>query len=169
MRLAVPRTLDSRQPEADTRGLSLVRPSISAPSTDDTATVLTLNGAEVRVPSSWQVAEAKHHESDIAILRQGNTIKILAGDREGRVHEIVGHSAEVRRQILQHRFGEEAPKTTEDREVDRIAALSADSITPASGSDEAEVDRLLRLADTMDASTSDDADIARLARIAEGL
>jgi hypothetical protein len=96
-------------------------------------------------------------------------VKVLAGDREGRIHEVIGYRREIRDAILQHRFGETPQQTTEEREIDRIAALSADAITPANGADDAEVDRLLKLADTLEGSSADDAEIARLVKLSDEL
>ncbi len=165
MRLPLPKSLDKNGDAS----LSFVVPSISAPVSDDGATVIELNGTEHRIPFGWQIAEAKSGEFDIVILRQGSTVKVLAGDRLGRIREIVGYSAALRRDLLALRLGEEAPKTAEDREIDRIAALSADTIVPANGADDSEIDRLLRLADTLEDNSADDAEVARLAKLAQGL
>lgn len=169
MRIPLPAKLDRRQHPDDTRGLVLSTPTITAPASDDNATIIELNGTTHRVPASWDVAEAKHGESDIAILRQGSMVKVLAGDREGRIHEVSGFRRETRDAILQHRFGEPFEQSSDQREVDRLVGLS-DSFTPAiSGADAAEVDRLVALTDSLDGSTSDDAEANRLAKLASDL
>ncbi len=105
MRIPLPRTLDPRQSEADTKGLGLTTPSITAPIADDTATVVELNGTEHRVLQEWDVAEAKRGESDLIFLRRDSEVRVLAGDREGRVHEVRGYPSAILDEIRSGRFG----------------------------------------------------------------
>jgi hypothetical protein len=93
---------------------------------------------------------------------------VLVGTIDSGVREVAGLRQEVRRSILEHRFGEPSQQSSEQREVDRLATLSAESIPPAIGSDAAEVDRLVALADSM-GSSDDNAEVGRLANLADGL
>jgi hypothetical protein len=145
MRLALPKALDKNGDAS----LALVTPTVTASSTDENATSITLGDHEHAVPGDWAVAEARSGQYPIALLRRGSDVRVLVGTIDSGVREVKGYSAATRRDILTLRFGETPQQTTEEREIDRIAALSADAITPADGADDAEVARLVKLSDEL--------------------
>ena len=170
MTIPVPARLNNRQRPEDTDGLVLATPSIAASASDDTATVLELNGTEHRVPRDWAVAEGKHGECDLVFLRRGSEVRVLAGDREGRVHEVRGYRREVLDEIRASRFGQARKASPEATEVDRLVALSdVPGQAPAPEKSPADIDRLAAVGNGLDGGTVDDAEVARLVNLADEL
>lgn len=170
MRLPLPRSLNTAQSEADTRGLVLVDPTVSAPATDENATTLDLNGSTHRVPRDWAVAEARLGETAVAFLHKDGVVKVLTGDRSGRIREAKGYPGTVLAEIRASRFGAPRTATPEATEVDRLVALSdAPGKAPTSETSTPEVDRLAAVGNGLDGNTADDAEVARLVKLADAL
>ncbi|MCI9856776.1 hypothetical protein [Microbacterium proteolyticum] len=170
MRLPLPKALNPAQSDDDTRGLVSVDPTVSASATDESATVLDLNGGTHRVPAGWQVAEARLGEIAVAFLHRDGAVRVLTGDRSGRIREAKGYGTGILAEIASSRFGGARKASPESTEVDRLVALSdIPGQAPASETSTPDIDRLAAVGNSLDNSTSDDAEVARLVKLADAL
>jgi hypothetical protein len=180
MSLHLPSHIIGARPSGALDSLRLVPPTAVAPGLSGSATSIALGAHVARISSKLQAVQAEVDGTAVLFLtdRDGRRVHVIVDTSTGPA-EVVGWSAEQIDEIRTTHFGGLGVGTAKAPAAGTAVQLSA-AIDPmldntfhatraAAGTDR-EVDRLVALADTLDASASSgDAEVDRLVKLADGL